>query len=384
VAIRTVTKLVLLLAAALTGCAAPRSDPPAREPARVDASNPIMPAPVEAEGDAPVPSASEQVLWAMDVDLDGDGEPEHASLRSRDVVSHVGELSSHTDTQAASASDERVDIPILECTTDRDDAAPCRGQLTIGTQSIELILHSGFFGGIGIRVVDLDDDDGRRELLLTHRGDAEEDPPYLFSIVQWDGTAITLTPLWHSNGYSTGTVTIDSSGVFEVFYDECPDAYAVSYVLRDGRLHEGEVVSKRVRNPDECAACPRAYVLEAAGFAYKGEILRDLDRAELAGEQRLAFTRAQRFRSNSDGRVTIELREEEPEISHIDAVALELDGRRILPVGCEQRSSAICHVDGHEQVLRRGDTLRLEFEVGELDADSRVALVAVGYYVPTP
>jgi hypothetical protein len=362
----------LLLAAALTGCAAPPSDPPTHEPARADA---IVPAPIEAEGDAPAPSASERVLWAMDVDLDGDGEPEHASLRSRDVASQTGEF----------AGGERVDIPILECTTDRDDAAPCRGQLSIGTHSIDLVLHSGYFGGIGIRVVDLDEDDGRCELLLTRRGDAEEDPPYLFSIVTWDGTTVTLTPLWHSNGYSSGTVTIDGTGVFEVFYDECPDAHAVSYVLRDGRLHEGEVVSKRVRNPDECAACPRAYVLEAAGFAYKGEILRDLDRPELAGEQQLAFTRPQRFRSDANGRVTIEIREEEPEISHIDAVALELDGRRILPVGCEQSSApahAICHADGREHVMHRGDTLELEFDVGDLDADSRVALVAVGYYVP--
>jgi hypothetical protein len=360
---------MLLLAAALTGCAAPSSDPPTHEPTPA-------PTPIEAEGDPPLPSASERVLWAMDVDLDGDGQPEHASLRSRDVASQTGDF----------AADARVDIPIVECTTDRDGAAPCTGQLTIGTQSVELILHSGFFGGIGIRVVDLDDDDGRRELLLTRRGDAEEDPPYLFSIVQWDGAAITMTPLWHSNGYSSGTITIDGSGELELLYDECPDAYAVSYVLRDGRLHEGDVISKRMRNPDECAACPRAYVLEAAGFAYKGEILRDLDRPELAGEQRLAFTRAQRFRSDADGRVTIELREEEPEISHIDAVALELDGRRISPVGCERSSptavEAICHADGHEQVLRRGDTLRLEFEVGDLDADSRVALVAVGYYVP--
>jgi hypothetical protein len=357
---------MLLLAAALTGCAAPSSDPPIHAPAPA-------PAPIEAEGDPPPPSASERVLWAMDHDLDGDGQPEHASLRSRDVASQTGDF----------AADDRVDIPIVECTTDRDHAAPCRGQLTIGTQSVELILHSGFFGGIGIRVVDLDHDDGRRELLLTRRGDAEEDPPYLFSIVQWDGAAITMTPLWHSNGYSSGTITIDGSGVAELLYDECPDAYAVSYVLRDARLHEGEVISKRVRNPDECAACPRAYVLEAAGFAYKGEILRDLDRLELAGEQRLAFTRAQRFRRDASGRVTIELREEEPEISHIDAVALELDGRRILPVGCERSSAhAICHADGHELVLRRGDALRLEFEVGDLDADSRVALIAVGYYVP--
>jgi hypothetical protein len=360
---------MLLLAAALSACAAPSSPPPIHEP---------EPAPIEAERNPPLPSTSERVLWTMDVDLDGDGQPEHASLRSGDVTSQTGDF----------AADDLVDIPIVECTTDRDDAAPCRGRLTIGTQSVELILHSGFFGGIGIRVVDLDEDDGRRELLLTRRGDAEEDPPYLFSIVQWDGGALTMTPLWHSNGYSSGTLTIDGSGELVLLYDECPDAYTVAYVLRDGRLHEGDVISKRVRNPDECAACPRAYVLEAAGFAYKGEILRDLDHPELAGEQRLAFTRAQRFRSDADGHVTIELREEEPEISHIDAVALELDGRRILPVGCERSSptgmNAICHADGREQVLRRGDTLRLEFEVGDLDVESRVALVAVGYYVPTP
>jgi hypothetical protein len=226
---------MFLLAAALLGCAAPSS-----APVRADAN---VPTPIEAEGQPPAPSASERVLWTMDVDLDGDGEPEHASLRSRDVASTRGE----------SASDERVDIPIFECTTDRDDPAPCRGRLTIGTQSVELLLHRGYFGGIGIRVVDLDTDDGRHELLLTQRGDADEDPPYLFSIVQSDGAAITLTPLWHSNGYSTGAVTIDGSGAFEVFYDDCPDAHAVSYVLRDGRLHEGDVVSKRVRNPDECA-----------------------------------------------------------------------------------------------------------------------------------
>lgn len=208
------------------------------------------------------------------------------------------------------------------------------------------------------------------------------DPPYLFSIVQYDGAELSLTELWSSNGYNSGEVTSDGGGMLKLRYDECPDAFCVTYTLAAGRLSAGQVITKRVHDPDECAACPHVYVLEAAGFAHKGEILRDLRRPELAAAQRLAFTRPQRFRAER-GVITVEIREQEPETSFIDALALELDGRRILPIVCRAGEAAICSEDGRPAILRQGEVLSLEFEVGELTADSKLALWAVGYYVPT-
>jgi hypothetical protein len=355
-----------VLGLVLLGCASPTSD----RGSAPDGEHPAV-APVEHEPAAPKPP--ELVLWQAELDLDGDGERELAQLRSRDVSSQAGEH----------GGDPRVDIAISECVTDRSGELPCRGTLSVGSRSTEIVLHSGYFGGIGIRVIDIDAADGQQELLLTERGGAEEDPPYLFTIVQVDGDALRVTPLWHSNGYSSGTVVIAGDGVIDVRYDECPDAFAIRYQLRaNGQLESSAVTSERVRDPSECAACPHVYVREATGFVYKGEILRELRRPELAAAQTLAFTRPQRFRTDARGVIALEIREGEPETSYIDALALELDGRRILPLACAVEHPAYCHEDGQPTILQQGDSLLLEFEVGDLLAGASVALWAVGYYEP--
>lgn len=354
---------------ALAGCVAPTA-----EPQPVPDASPTV-APVERE---PAPAsthvpASGRVLWQAELDLDGDGVRELAQLRSDDVTSQAGEH----------GGDGRVDIPISECATDRSGEAPCRGTLVVGSRATELVLHSGYFGGIGIRVVDIDDRDGRQELLLTRRGDAEEDPPYSFTIVQDDGAALRVTPLWSSTGYSSGTVAIAGDGMIEVHYDECPDAFSIRYFMAaDGRLEPSVITSERVRDPNECAACPHLYVREATGFVHKGELLRELRAPELAAAQALSFARPQRFRVDERGLIAFEVRELEPETSYIDALALELDGRRILPLACAAGQPAYCREDGLPTILRQGDSLTLEFEVGELSVSSRVALWAVGYYEP--
>lgn len=145
---------------------------------------------------------------------------------------------------------------------------------------------------------------------------------------------------------------------------------------------QGELVGASVT----AVACPFVYLRRGEGWAYQGEILRELRRPSLEGAQTLALELdAQSCPSRAgQARVRVELAEEKREITHLDAVALELaDGRRVLPDACEAGGAlAFCRRDGVRAVLEQGDTLELSFTIEPDDCEGRVRLWASGYYVP--
>lgn len=127
------------------------------------------------------------------------------------------------------------------------------------------------------------------------------------------------------------------------------------------------------------AACPYVYT-ETTGdnLSYQGEILRNLRRPELETWQSLEVE----VRSRSE--LTVVLTEEKPETTYLDAIALELDGERRLPLQCESEAPpAYCDDDGHYFVLPQGQRLELTFEgPGDAEALLPAILHADGHYIP--
>lgn len=121
------------------------------------------------------------------------------------------------------------------------------------------------------------------------------------------------------------------------------------------------------------AACPFVDVAGADGeWARVGEVLRNVRYDDET--QALALPAA----SQSIRRVR--LSEEKHEVTHLDAVHLEVNGIAIAPTSCRGSAPpAYCEVDGRPWVMHQGDTLELVFET---DAPGSADLVATGHYRP--
>jgi hypothetical protein len=247
--------------------------------------------------------------------------------------------------------------------------------LRVGGSSRELAIPTGYFGGVGISVIDIDAADRRKEILIQRRGESEEDPWYEFTVAIYDG-GLHVQELWHSGGYNSGEVVLDGRGTLTLYYDECPDSTMVEYRLRGAGLVESGRKTVRTHDPDRCAACPHVYALEGDAFVYRGEILRNLSSPELETKQALRLSRAA---IGGERVVTIELREEKDETTFLEEIYLEIDGVAIEPRECAA-GGGFCRSDGSYHVIERGDSLRLTFAVDAASGTPR--LVAVGYYVP--
>jgi hypothetical protein len=333
---------------------------------------------VSAPGAPPIPSSgqaggapatgdqsgrAEGVLWRASADLDGDGRPEAITLTSQEVKLDAGSRD----------EDPRINVPVTDC---EPAAERCRALLAIGEASQEIGIKAGYFGGIGIVIIDLDTSDGRKELLITQRGESEEDPWYEFSVALYDGSRVHYQELWHSGGYNSGKAAGDGKGTLTLYYDECPDSFAVQYRLQGTQLVEVDRKTVRTSNPDQCAACPHVYLLDGGAAVLQGEILRNLNRAAREGKQSLLLDSD----APATGVVTIELREEKDEVTYLDEIYLDAGGAMVPPRECTG-SQAFCATDGVYHLLRRGDTLRLTFPV-DAGAAAPLRLFAAGYYLP--
>jgi len=112
-------------------------------------------------------------------------------------------------------------------------------------------------------------------------------------------------------------------------------------------------------------ACPFVYVVTSGGEVRVAPILVGRSRPSLVGVDTVPLPPCA-----EGGPLWVELREEDPETTHIEAVWLEVDGRRLDPV--EGRGPV---------VLRRGEVLRLRFD-GLRRGAARLSLVARGHYEP--
>ncbi|HEU5056661.1 MAG TPA: hypothetical protein VFU21_09040 [Kofleriaceae bacterium] len=122
----------------------------------------------------------------------------------------------------------------------------------------------------------------------------------------------------------------------------------------------------------QLSACPFVYALREGGAVRVGEILRDLRGARAYSLQSLPLPR---------GTTRVRLAEEKPEVTYLDEIVLEVGGVELRPLACRgEPVPAYCAADRVPFVMRRGDTLDLEFDA---PAGGDHTLFARGYYVPT-
>ncbi|MEM6292780.1 MAG: hypothetical protein AAGA54_16015 [Myxococcota bacterium] len=362
----------------LTACGAtPAPEPSPPQPAPAPVSDPAEPAPAveDAKPAAPPQEAPEvRTLWADAIDLDGDGASERIVVES--AVVRAGPV-------PADAGDAALAVPFARCEVPEGVDAPCEVTLRVDGYTTTLVLPDFYFDrGFDVQRLDLDPKVPGEVLLFTQRGGDTEDPPFHFHVATYDGTALTMHPLFRSYGYNSGAVQAPGDGTLVLTYDECPDATTVTYRQRGAAIDEVDRVVRRVAKPESCAACPLLFVDYAgAGFVYVGEVLRDLSSPAMATTQPLVL-RGEAF-AIVDGTVSMELRESKPERTSLDAVTLRWGDHELRPTACERAPApAYCAIDGAHQVLSPGDVLPLAFAVPPGPPPEDVTLDVSGYYEP--
>jgi hypothetical protein len=82
-----------------------------------------------------------------------------------------------------------------------------------------------------------------------------------------------------------------------------------------------------------------------------------------------------------NGRIRLRVAEAEREVTHLDRLALEIDGKVVLPLPGSR--SALASADGVEVEMSRGHAIEVSFDVpGAADGAVDAVVIATGYYVP--
>ncbi len=237
-----------------------------------------------------------------------------------------------------------------------------------------------------LRIVDVRKTDPAKQILYTDFNDGGEDESHTYLLYHYDGKALHKLIELHTRSKLTfsgnGTMRHVVDGWAACTGKSGPTAPRLEIIHRYAPKKRAMIQSKKRRigtvRCDELAACPFVYVVDQDGNErLAGEILRDLRGRARASFQSLPLPDAPRR-----GLVRLRLREQKPEITHLEQIYLLVDGRPVLPLGCMDRSRpAFCQDDERETVLHPGDMLELVFDIGDVAAGT-VELRAGGYYDP--
>jgi hypothetical protein len=150
--------------------------------------------------------------------------------------------------------------------------------------------------------------------------------------------------------------------------------YGINGLVRD--LSGGGEISVADKDLDiswSCISCPRLYAWNGRVWELRGEVLVDLIGAGAEKTQRRSIGKVRVI----GGQVRLRLAEEEEEVSHVDALLLEIKGRSIAPSAGPLRA-----VDGTRAVMVRGDAIELRYAVALPDGEYAADVAATGYYLP--
>ena len=157
-------------------------------------------------------------------------------------------------------------------------------------------------------------------------------------------------------------------------------------VLDELKIHEGQRLNINLKDADyidwSCLSCPWLYAWDGKNFVKHFEILSDV-----VGEAQRE-TRVYDLPGGiaHQGRVTLQIREEKDELTHLDQLTLSLAGHPVIaPVSVNgvKRAELDVGLDGQEMLLRKGDQLTVVYELPEgVDSQIPLKLTASGYYDP--
>lgn len=228
---------------------------------------------------------------------------------------------------------------------------------------------------------------GQPAVLLVLPTSDEEDPASRFQLFQLAGGRLERV-LDIAPGFASAE-RLSFPGDGTVRYVETPDQacrragpQASSAPLREviyewaaaKVVERSRKTGRKVRcAADALMACPYVYVGSEGQPA--GEVLRNVRSREDARLQGLALG------TSSESALRVVIREQKPEISHLDEVFLLIDGQRVDSRSCQgARPPAYCVRDGDSVRLAPGQELALEFTLPAVGV--RPLLMARGYYEP--
>jgi hypothetical protein len=133
-----------------------------------------------------------------------------------------------------------------------------------------------------------------------------------------------------------------------------------------------DVQEKDLVVTEPCISCPYLAVWDGRAFAPRGQVLRDIRSLAAEREERTPVELVVVGKT-----IRLQLSEQEDEVSHVDALLLDVGGRLLSP-----DLGALAVVDRSYGELHRGDSVELVYHVDLPDGPVSATVVATGYYVP--
>ena len=287
---------------------------------------------------AAAPSAGK--LVTLDVDLDGDGKPEQITLdKDGTLMAGLGESSveydeldgpAHTTVEVISLGGKRRGIYLV---TDRQEGEdpPSRHQI--------FFYQPGSLKRVFNEIVDA------KKITFSKQG-----------------TGRYVESSW-------GACMRDQDKKKKSVMRAKKQIVTIRLDAKATKMIETRKTGTEVVKCDELSACPFVYEVVNGEARFFGEILRNV-RHEPA-LQSLAI-------GKGAGKTTVRLAEEKPELTFVDEIYLDVDGKKVHPAECAVQSMPYCEADGRSTLLMQGDVLELVFDA---PAGNR-HLWARGYYNP--
>jgi hypothetical protein len=222
-----------------------------------------------------------------------------------------------------------------------------------------------------IQVIDVDKRDKLKELLITQfEPGTEEDPSQIHSVFRYFGNKLLTETFIKSEGYGGGGLNFVENKL-EVTHKNDPKTIG-TYVLSNYFLDNTNMfVGEESGIP---AACPYVYLKSGNEFLYKGEIIRNLIGKNSETLQRLDLG------YSKNEKIIIRIKEEKKEVSYLNFIAIEINGKVIFPSKNSKNTNLISD-DNKYIKLKQGEYIDLEFTV---KCNSKIKLIGKGYYVPLP
>jgi hypothetical protein len=227
-------------------------------------------------------------------------------------------------------------------------------------------------------VININNKDNFKELLISYKEASEEDPSYNHSIFRvLNNYTITVSEVF-SSGYSNGQINYINDYSFTVDHGRFPDIKG-TYVLDDLYIKQSELYIQPDDEVDysNMAACPFVYLGDIQNKIYKGEILRYLNAEYTETWQKLDIKLDAKIYSN----IKICISEEKDETTYLNSVYLEINGKIHTPKLITSKNSKIISDDDKYVKLSKGEIIELQFDF-KPELIKTCVLHAKGYYIP--
>ena len=130
-----------------------------------------------------------------------------------------------------------------------------------------------------------------------------------------------------------------------------------------------------------CISCPYVSFFDPSLGTYLPSfvVLAYRDERKLRGTDRIVVHEV----PVRDGKIRLRVNEVEPEVSYLDQLVLEVDGKRVLPSRGGSRS-ALADADGVHVEMAKGTQVVVEYDVPHVQGSTTtVTVIAHGHYEPT-